>query len=279
MPRRASSEPVGGHELACGAGGIPPQRPCGSGTFRGTSQHSGPPLAGEQASAGDEKGKQGSPRIHAFRPEQELILVAWCDASSQNRHDGGSTEGILVGMASQELRHGHVDKVSPMYWKSSRIDRVCRSPGAAEARAAVDAEDNLHLLRYAWAEFCGHQAPVHEPEALVSKICGVLVTDSRNVYDRVTKPYISPKGAQKKVDIELMAIKESQTLTGLEVRWVNSEAQLANSLTKRGEDHQITRFISLGQRWRIIHDPDMFSGKKRKAQGLGPLEQNLDCRE
>ena len=139
-------------------------------------------------------------RIHAFPESEELVMVGWCDASSQNRHEGYSTEGTLIGMA----RHTR----------------------------------------------------------------GILVTDSRNVYDKVDNPYASPKG----VDIELLALNESQESTCLSVRWVNSDAQLANILTKRGEEHQITRFISLGQQWRIVHDPDMFSGKKRRAQGKDPLE-------
>ena len=98
------------------------------------------------------------------------------------------------------------------------------------------------------------------------------MTDSRNVYDRVDKPYITPKGASKKIDLELLALKEAQNLTNLHIRWVHSDAQLANTLTKRGEDHQLARFIALGQQWRIVHDPEMFSGRKRKAKGMDPLE-------
>ena len=211
-------------------------------------------------------------KIHAFDSNEELVLAAWCDASSQNRHDGGSTEGILIGVSNKDLIEGKVARISPVFWKSGRIDRVCRSPGSAEARAAVNAEDNLYLLRYAWSEFCGKQTSAWEPDVLVEQTVGVLVTDSRNVYDRVDKPYISPKGANKKVDIELMAIKESQKHTKLLVRWVHSDAQLSNTLTKRGEEHQVTRFVSLGQQWRITYDPDMFSGKRRKEKGIEPLQ-------
>ena len=211
-------------------------------------------------------------RIHAFPKEEQLCLVAWVDASPQNRHDGSSTEGILIGMAPKSILDGEVTKVSPMFWRSGKIDRVCRSPGSAEARAAIDGEDNLHLLRYAWGEFNGWQAPASNPESLVRRVLGVLVTDSRNVYDRVDKPYITPKGASKKIDLELLALKEAQNLTNLHIRWVHSDAQLANTLTKRGEDHQLARFIALGQQWRIVHDPEMFSGRKRKAKGMDPLE-------
>ena len=211
-------------------------------------------------------------RIHAFKAADPLTLVAWCDASSQNRHDGSSTEGIFVGMSTSGIAAGEISYVSPMFWKSGKIDRVCRSPGSAEARAAVDAEDNLYMLRYAWAEFCGYEADPWEPDALVKLVPAVLVTDSRNVYDKLEKPYITPKGASKKIDIELLALKESQRNTSLDVRWVNSDAQLANTLTKRGEEHQVARFIALGQRWRIVFDENMFSGKRRKAQGKDPLE-------
>ena len=211
-------------------------------------------------------------RIHSFSAKDTLTLVAWCDASSQNRHDGSSTEGIFIGMSTAGIAAGEISSVSPMFWKSGKIDRICRSPGSAEARAAVDAEDNLFMLRYAWAEFCGFEADPWDPDALVRLVSAILVTDSRNVYDKLERPYITPKGASKKIDIELFALKEAQRGTHLDVRWVNSDAQLANSLTKRGGDHQVARFIALGQRWRIVFDENMFSGKRRKAQGKDPLE-------
>ena len=211
-------------------------------------------------------------RIHAFAPQQHLSMVAWCDASSQNRHDGSSTEGIFICLTSSDIQDGAITQLTPVFWKSGKIDRVCRSPGSAEARAAVDAQDNLYLMRFAWAEFCGRRGDAWRPDDLVKSVPGILVTDSRNVFDKVDKPYITPKGASKKIDIELFALKESQRHTNLIVRWVNSDAQLANTLTKRGEEHQINRFIALGQMWRIIHDPEMFSGRRRKEHGLGPLE-------
>ena len=138
-------------------------------------------------------------RIHAFPKEEQLCLVAWVDASPKNRHDGSFTEGILIGMAPKSILDGEVTKVSPMFWRSGKIDRVCRSPGSAEARAAIDGEDNLHLLRYAWGEFNGWQAPASNPESLVRRVLGVLVTDSRNFYDRLDKPYITPKEPQRRL--------------------------------------------------------------------------------
>ena len=79
-------------------------------------------------------------------------LYCWTDASNQNRHDGSSTKGILVGMSGDKLESGEIDRVSPWLWQSGKIDRVCRSPGSSEARAFIDGEDILHMLRFQWGE-------------------------------------------------------------------------------------------------------------------------------
>lgn len=212
------------------------------------------------------KGASHEPlRIHPI-PLDEVEMFAWSDASSQNRQGGYSTKGIFVGAASKKLNEGEVAQVSPMFWQSSKITRVCRAPGAAEARAIVDAEDILYLIRYQWAELLGYSPCLRDPDAMVAKVKGTLITDSRSVYDKLQRPYISPTGESKRIDIELLAVKESEMYTQLQVRWVNSEAMLANSLTKRGEDHQMQRYVACRQVWRVVEDPEMFSGKKLKQQ-------------
>ena len=71
----------------------------------------------------------------------------------------------------------------------------------------------------------------------------------------------------------MLGLKEALVNTKLPVRWVNSDAQLANSMTKDHEHHQIQRFYHLGQCWKIVDDPKMMSAKNRKKQGLDPLDE------
>ena len=205
-------------------------------------------------------------KIFGFQEHEVPQVYCWCDASSQNRNDGSSTKGIFIGMSGAKLQQGEIDVVSPWFWQSGKIDRICRSPGSAEARSAIDAEDALYMLRYQWSEILGNTPNVHDPDLHVKHVGGVLITDSRNVYDHLERPYITPKGAQRRVDLELLTLKESQNHTGLRVRWVNSQAMLANSLTKRGEDFQMTKFIQVNQVWKIVDD-EMFSGRKRIQMG------------
>ena len=205
-------------------------------------------------------------------PLNEIGMYAWSDASNQNRPSGHSTKGIFIGAAHRNLSKGTLEKISPMFWNSSKIDRVCRAPGASEAHAAMDAEDALWLIRYQWGEICGEVPEPRNPDRLAAKTPGTLITDSRSVYDKLQRPYISPTGQSKKIDIELVALKNCQNETNLEIRWVNSEAMLSNSLTKKNEDEQMNRFIACRQSWRIVEDAEMFSGKKLKKAGRDLLD-------
>ena len=211
--------------------------------------------------------------IHGFVEGEKLTLVAWVDAGNCNRSDGGSTQGIFVGMTPQAIHEGAVCGVSPMAWHSQKIDRACRSPGAAEAQAAINGEDSLYYARYQWSELLYGVESLHQPDEVVKKVGGCVVTDSRNVYDKLITEMLVVKGAEKRTNLELLALKEAQWKTGVELRWVHSEAQLANSLTKSNGLREYEMFIKMKHRWRLVEDPNMMSAKRRKELGLQPLEQ------
>ena len=85
--------------------------------------------------------------IHPI-PLDQLMVVAWVDASHANREDGSSTKGILVGCASKKILPGDLESITPIYWTSSKIMTVCRSSASAETRAAVDGEDQLYAIPF-----------------------------------------------------------------------------------------------------------------------------------
>ena len=220
------------------------------------------------------KAKQGyKMKIHAFKEEEELTMIVWVDAANGNRADGGSTQGLLLGMAPKSILEGAITGVSPLAWHSQKIDRTCRSPGSAEAQAAVNGEDCLYYGRYEWSELLYGMEDLREPDATVLRTGGCVVTDSRNVYDRLTTEVMVIKGAEKRTSLELLSLKESQANTKVQLRWVHSEAQLANSLTKAGGSREYELYYKMGHQWRLVEDESMMSAKRRKDLGLRPLEQ------
>ncbi|CAE7515030.1 RE1 [Symbiodinium sp. CCMP2456] len=215
-------------------------------------------------------------KIHAFKEADELTMVMWVDAANANRIDGGSTQGLFLGITTKDMLQGAVCHVTPVAWHSQKIERTCRSPGAAEAQAAVNGEDCLYYGRYEWSELLHGSGDLHDPDQLVRMTGGCVVTDSRNVYDRLDTEVMVVKGAEKRTSIELLAIKESQANTSVEMRWVHSEAQLANSLTKAAGLREYELFYKMGHQWRLVEDTTMMSAKRRKELGILPLEQQKD---
>ena len=211
--------------------------------------------------------------IHAFPSNLPLGMFCWVDAASQNRRDGGSTQGVLVGLAPLEMMKGAVGKVTPVIWQSHKIDRVCRSPGTAETQAAVNGEDELFLARFQWSEINFGAIDVKDPNSAVLKVPGCVITDSRNVYDKLQTEVMTLKGAEKRANIELLGLKEAQLRSQVQIRWVHSEAQLSNSLTKARGNHELELFYKMGHQWRIVEDDRMRSSRRRKQDGVAPLQQ------
>ena len=205
-------------------------------------------------------------------PIEKLHLYAWADAASQNRPDGGSTQGIVIAAADKNLLEGTCGPVNFLAWHSSRITRVCTSPGSSESFAVVNAEDLLYFARFQLAEMLGHVINIRDPNCAVNLIGGCVITDSRNVYDKVSTEVVCAKGAERRVDLTIMRLKESQQVNHTKVRWVHSDAQLANSLTKGHELRQILMFYDMNHCWRIIDDPSMSSARKRRERGQAPLD-------
>ncbi|OLP91564.1 hypothetical protein AK812_SmicGene26719 [Symbiodinium microadriaticum] len=210
------------------------------------------------------KRKEHKMLIHSFPAGEPLVLYSWVDAAPANRPDGGSTQGIFKGIGPESVLHGAVDRISPIAWHSSKVDRVCRSPGAAEAQAAVNGEDSLYYARYQWSELEFGDVDPRAAQEVVRRVPGCLITDSRNVYDKLNTEVLIVKGAEKRTDLEMMGLKESQQNTELSIRWVHSEAQLANSLTKLGGGKEIETYYQMGYQWRIVEDAQMRSARKRK---------------
>ena len=172
-----------------------------------------------------ERNKKGHKLLIQRCDNAKMQFYAWVNAASQNRVDGSSTQGIFIGAASDKLLKGELDTVSPISWHSQRIERKCRSPGAAETQAAVNGEDALFYARFQWAEIVHGNVNLRYPAETVRRVGGCLITDSRNVYDKLQTEMLVIKGAEKRTNIELLSVKEAQQTSDLVLRWVHSEAR------------------------------------------------------
>jgi hypothetical protein len=113
--------------------------------------------------------------IHAIPEHVPVGFFTWSDAAGQNRRDGSSTQGVLVGLGPLSLLEGEVEKVIPVTWHSNKIDKPCRSPGAAEAHAAIAGDDYMYHARFQWSEMHNVDVNIYDVDSMVQQVPGCLI--------------------------------------------------------------------------------------------------------
>ena len=200
-------------------------------------------------------------------PEQ-VTFVAWSDAAVGNRPDYGSTGGYLICATTPGMGQGEQAAVTPISWRSGRLKRVARSSLAAETQAASEAEEELMLVRMQWKEMLGYDVNLRNPGTEIRDIPGILVTDAKSLYDVLHKEDLNSAagGLQEKYSaLELLSLCERVREGQTSVRWVNSDAQIADSLTKPTKPGALHQLLQTG-RWKLIYDPEFTSAKRLKQR-------------
>ena len=203
--------------------------------------------------------------------EGEVVCVVWSDASWANRSCGSSTGGYLLGLCSREVLNGKKSHVTVASWSTNKLKRVARSSLAAEVQALAVAEDELHLTRAAWFEMNGGTLDLNNPDDCIKQITGVAVVDAKSIYDTLNSQTQPLQLAEKRTALELLAYLRNTQRNGTITRWVHGGANLADAMTKLGATAMLWEFLKTSE-WSIVFDENQMSGKKRKAEGLGKLD-------
>lgn len=126
-----------------------------------------------------------------------------------------------------------------------------------------------------WAELLGYHINVRNIDHSASLVPAMMVTDAKDLHDKMSSTVLTIKGAEKRTSIEALSLKQNLYATGTPLRWVNGGAMLANVLTKPREKHQGWLFIKMGFRWRITYDQRMISEKRLRSQGQSCLSPDV----
>ena len=144
------------------------------------------------------------------------MVLGYSDAAYANLSDGRTCGGYLVGISRAA---GNQDQAfNVVSWRCRALRRVVRSTMAAETMQLGDMIDELTIVREAWRSMLNVEQMV-----MVARI------DCKSVWDHL---YKSVQVTEKRLLVELEAIKESMRTEELSVEWVESAEQLADALTK-----------------------------------------------
>ena len=91
-----------------------------------------------------------------------------------------------------------------------------------------------------------------------------IVTDCRALYDLILKENVQST-VDKRVAIETMVIRDLIGQLCAQLRWVSSERQLADGLTKIASRQQFSEALREG--WmQLVHDENLYSGEEENCK-------------
>ena len=181
----------------------------------------------------------------------------------------------MIAACEPKMAQGKASQANLVSWKSGKLPRIARSSLSAEIQAFSIAEEELMYIRLQWLELIGHDIPSHDPASLVQKAPGIMVTDARSLYDIIRKGPSSTSGfglKEKYSVLDMLSVFQRLAKCQTETRWVHSEAQLADSLTKHVPNSALIQVLTNGV-WTLVDDPTFTSAKRlrqRDSQGVSP---------
>ncbi|CAE7328962.1 nosip [Symbiodinium sp. CCMP2592] len=206
----------------------------------------------------------------------DLVFISMGDQAHNNRGKGDSTGGLLTLVAGPEAIEGKVCPMTLLAWRTWKLRRKALGSNDAEVQSIYEAEDQNFRVRLLWTEMHGARDPRRLREDLVEasenqclQVKGILCTDSRGGYDAIERNESPLLGlSNMRAALQAFSLRENLARVACELRWLASDYNLADAMTKKKAESRLALLKYLQTRhWAIAFDPSFTSAKRSKKQG------------
>ena len=213
---------------------------------------------------------------------RDVCFITMADQAHANRDKGDSTGGIITLMSGPEALKGEVCPMSLLAWRTWKLLRKALGSNDAEVQAVLEGEDWNFRARLLWCEI--HGAGLSRPrdankvefsEEMVKQVEGLLCTDSKGGFDAVLyneSPLLGLSNTRSA--LQALQLREYLQRAGSKLRWVASDYDLGDSLTKKRPDCRVglQKFLKTWL-WAVKYDPQFIASKKNKKEGKTAINQ------
>ena len=152
-------------------------------------------------------------------------------------------------------------------WRSQKTPRVARSSLGAEAQGGGQACDALERVCVYWNCLLDPRRKLKELLDCKSTLEPTMITDAKALYDSFHREGYSSSVVDKQVSLEVKVMKERLLALGGNLRWMSSERQLADGLTKESARGLLAERLRYGK-LKLIWDPTYKAAKKKTKDEL-----------
>ena len=197
---------------------------------------------------------------------KDLRLSCMFDAALGARHDGSTQIGCIVLLTYKDAFRGVECPYHALEWKSFRLPRVARSSLAAEVQSAAQAVDATEFVVRFWHLIFNPHDSIKETLSVKNPtLAPIFVTDAKALFDSFHRDAINHGATDKRTNLELRVIPEQVECIGETLKWISSERQFGDGLTKMSARQLLAdrlRHGSIKYTW----DSTYQASKKKTAQ-------------
>eukprot|EP00435_Cladocopium_sp_Y103_P051239 s554_g15.t2 len=210
------------------------------------------------------------------RDIKNIAIIMFVDAAFSVRKDHGSQGGYIILAADVQALRGAKTPTSTLSWRSFRLPRVCRSSLAAECQAVSSGLEELLLMKNYLTHLQNPTFSLKKVQAMASGNCAVI-TDCKSLYDSITRETIQ-QSADKRVALECLVIKQLLEDMKCQWRWISSERQLADGLTKTSARQAFVERYK-GHHVQLVADETFTAAKKKtKEERQRTIQETMGSR-
>ena len=191
-----------------------------------------------------------------------LRLVRMFDAAFGVRRDSSSQGGYLIMLVPQETFEGTECPYHLIDWKSSKLPRIARSSLGSESQAAGQAVDALDFCCRFWGHLLQPDLPLRTLIQEKSSLKPIMITDAKALYDSYHREGLGGGVTDKRTGLEIRVTKERLGDLDGTFKWISSERQYADGLTKEGTRQLLADRLRHGK-IKFTWDPLYIAAKKK----------------
>eukprot|EP00435_Cladocopium_sp_Y103_P076102 s94_g76.t1 len=192
----------------------------------------------------------------------DLAIVCFCNAAFGVRQDLSSQGGYLIVLTDKRVLRGEKCKFCTVAWRSFKLLRVCRSSLSAESQSMASALEGTLLVKLFLKMLLGHKLTIDEAQKNLNMDTAV-VTDCTALYDLLQRDGVQ-FSLDKRVATEGLVIKDLLRQLHAQLRWVSSERQVSDGMTKLATRQHMVDVLKSGY-IQLIADENFQAAKKKSA--------------
>ena len=207
-------------------------------------------------------------------PIDKACVLVTSDASWANCDDLSSQAAYMVLFAEENIDHDQWAQVSPLRWKSWKLERKTQSTLGAELMGVSRSLAEGDWIRSLLAESLQYDYCLKEDQSRRQMFKMISVTDNKPIYDHVQGDGIVVR--DKRMAIDMLVVRKDLKSQGVKLRWVDTRQMLVDSLTKMSADPSFLLFVLRFGRYICIQEDISLQWKAQERMLKRTLNTSKD---